>query len=739
LEKRPEYLHMKRTVRVVVAVIVVLLAAGIVLGALYVREMKRMISTDFNAQQLAIARHASIILEKNFKILKNELLTLALSPSIQYVETVSWPNRIKISLASVRDYGVFRIMFISADGSHAYAIDYNNAVYSESVDYAKSDFFQWCKETSNRNRIYASSIFKGIVEDSEPGLVMHLATCIYQISPDEAHPVPTQKFSGVLVFFLNAGELAGQIASPIRSGETGYAWVIDQHGNFIYHQEKSFVGQNAFEARHLKNPHISFDKINIIQKEKMLQGKEGTSQYTSGWHRGKEGSIEKLIAFAPANIGAGNTDFFWSLAVVAPVSEVQDAIQMVYFRQAGIQIAFTIAVLVILLFLRHNELIWIKALEKEVEEKTRDLSEYARRLQNSEKKYRTLVESADDLIFVLDQNCKILAMNQSWSRMTGQKIDDTIGKHISDVIRFADEKGIRKTIETILSEGQAASIEQEAVVKESKYWFDIRYSRIFGFEEDKEPGTPNVLIIARDITEHKRLESRLFNTQKLASLGELSAGVAHEINNPIAIILGFTEMLLEKASPGTREYDILQAIERQGENCKRIVENLLAFARVPKQGTIMTDVTSGLRRVIDVVKNTLLTEKIDLKSDIPDDLPQVYGDSQEIEQVFLNIINNAIAAMKDGGVLGISAARDHDNIHIAFEDTGPGIAPEHIDKIFEPFFTTKEVGEGTGLGLSVSYAIVKKIGGDILVKSRTLPVDGVTGAVFTLVLPVAKT
>jgi two-component system NtrC family sensor kinase len=245
------------------------------------------------------------------------------------------------------------------------------------------------------------------------------------------------------------------------------------------------------------------------------------------------------------------------------------------------------------------------------------------------------------------------------------------------------------------------------------------------------------LVISRDVTEHKSMETQLFHTEKLASLGSLSAGVAHEINNPIAIILGFTEMLLERFPEGSKEHEILRTIERQGKNCERIIENLLTFARIPQKTTIATDVVEDLQRVVNVVLNTLLTKKVDLKTDIAEELPKVKGDGAQIEQVFMNIINNAVGAMDGGGILTIRARRLNNMVSISFTDTGRGIPPENRDKIFEPFFTTKEVGEGTGLGLSVSYGIVKKFGGDIQVRSRTAEAGGGSGTTFTVLLPLA--
>lgn len=729
-----KYVRPKRLARWVPAIIVVLLAGAVSLGILSAQEMKRLINEDFNAQQLSLARHAASILEQNFKILKNELLTLGLSPSIQYVETVSWHNRMKISLSSVREYGVYRIVLIGPDGRRRYSFDENQAVYAGQTDADPPEYFQWGRDPQNLNLVYISAVQSGVVGNSEPGLRMVLATPVYQISPDEAHPVPTQEFAGVLAFYLDAGMLARKFVGPIRSGKTGYAWAIDDKGNFLYHLEQRFIGQNAFEARRAEDPHISFAKINMLQKEKMLQGKEGTSWYISGWHRGQTGRMKKLIAFAPVFIGAANAERTWSVAVVAPVAEVQGAVQMVYTRQAAIQLVFGMIILVLFFLLRSNERMWTRTLEREVEYKTRDLESYARRLKDSEARYRSLVESADDLICALDSRGRIQAMNRRWTHMTGRPTSEIIHESIWQIIEFDEPDRVRDSITRVLETDRPVNREESARIDDRLYDLDIKYTKVSGTDT---PDAPTVLVIARDITEHKRIEGQLFNAQKLASLGELSAGVAHEINNPIAIILGFTEMLLEKAPAGSRDEKILKAIERQGNNCKRIVENLLAFARIPGQEATSADLVSSLRKVVDVVRNTLLTEKVDLEVDLPEELPEVTGSSQELEQVFLNIINNAVAAMEGGGILSIKVGRKGDFVQVDFRDTGPGIPDDIRDKIFEPFFTTKKVGEGTGLGLSVSYGIVKKFGGEIRVESRTGHPAGETGATFSVLLPVS--
>jgi PAS domain S-box-containing protein len=340
------------------------------------------------------------------------------------------------------------------------------------------------------------------------------------------------------------------------------------------------------------------------------------------------------------------------------------------------------------------------------------------------------------MIYTVDKDCNILSFNRYFANLIKIQDDEIVGQNIQDIIEYKNTENVCPILKHIFEKSETIGREELVSIGNREYWLDTKYKPIMTDEGQES----SVLVISRDITEHRRMEEQLFHTEKLASLGTLSAGVAHEMNNPIGVILGFSELLLERFPEDSKEHEILKTIERQGNNCQRIVENLLAFARIPEKATTETDIFDDIQKVVNVVTNTMLTKKVELKRDIKDDLPRVRGDGQQLQQVFLNIINNAVAAMDDdGGTLTIRASLSNDMVRISFTDTGPGIPPENKDKIFEPFFTTKKVGEGTGLGLSVSYGIVSKFGGDIRVMSQTRAEGGVPGATFTVLLPVADT
>ena len=267
-------------------------------------------------------------------------------------------------------------------------------------------------------------------------------------------------------------------------------------------------------------------------------------------------------------------------------------------------------------------------------------------------------------------------------------------------------------------------------LRDRVYWFSIDFVPILG--EDGR-SVEQVLVVARDITDRQRLEAQLAQTEKLASMGTLAAGVAHEINNPVGIMLGFTELLLDRVEPASKEHELLKTIERQGLNAKRIVENLMSFARQPMSREDFADLNDNIANVLELVKNNLLTKKIDLEVRLAKELPRIRGDAGELQQVFLNLINNAVAAMAGGGRLTVISKINPytDMVEAIFADTGAGIPKEIAERVFDPFFTTKKVGEGTGLGLAVSYAIINKNGGHIRFESRAAGESGgPTGTTF---------
>ncbi len=706
-----------------------LLIVTLLIGWIYARKVRETVVSDFNQQQLLLARHAASQIQDNINHLKRELSLLSLSPSIQYKEPAFMSNRMDIAFSSIKDKGGKEMRFVDNRSLHAYVMG-DTGFKTESPNKEDLFYLDWASQEKNKGIIYICEIFCKDYEKHLQRPMMRMLVPVWQVSVDELHPVATNEFTGVLMFLIDAAELTGKVASGIQSGKSGYAWVIDKKGIFLFHHEKDFIGKNAFEVRKGRMPSVSFARINEIQKERMLKGQEGTSWYLSGWHRGQGGKIKKLIAFTPIWSDGTKKSEIWSVAVVAPISEVEGTIrgiQIGQFLLEGILIMgiLTGGFLIFIMLLK-----WSTILRKEVEEKTKEL-------RKSEGLYRSLVERAEDIIFRVDEQGNFLSMNSYGYNFFKRQPEEILQHNLAELFPRDCADLQRKAIKEICENNVSRHLICPVVTNEGEYWLSTNFSGL----QDEEGKVTSILGIARDITERRKMEEQMYHTEKLASLGTMAAGVAHEINNPLAIILGFTDMLAEKVPPDSEFYEILKTMEKQGLNAQRIVSNLLSFARFSEPKEEEIDINRSLEAVLTVEANTLKLNNISLQKEMSELLPTVKGDPGELQQVFFNIISNAISAMKnEGGRLKIvTRPLDHGrNVEIKISDTGRGIKKDHRAKIFDPFFTTKRVGEGTGLGLTISYALVNKHGGEIYFETKTEEESKETGTTFFVTLPAFK-
>ena len=241
-----------------------------------------------------------------------------------------------------------------------------------------------------------------------------------------------------------------------------------------------------------------------------------------------------------------------------------------------------------------------------------------------------------------------------------------------------------------------------------------------------------LLGVITDLTEKQRLDQQLVQSGKLAAIGELAAGVAHEINNPLFAILGLTEFLLKEAEPGSRASQRLELIQQTGLEIKEIVRALLDFARENADERYVTPLEDVVRSTIDLVRRTNAHKGVELIDSYDGSGVLVNGSANQLKQIVLNLIANARQALPDGGTVRVDVRREGEYAVAAVVDDGPGIEPALLERIFEPFFTTKRATGGTGLGLSVSLGIAEAHGGTITAES-----ERGRGATFTLRLPIA--
>jgi signal transduction histidine kinase len=231
------------------------------------------------------------------------------------------------------------------------------------------------------------------------------------------------------------------------------------------------------------------------------------------------------------------------------------------------------------------------------------------------------------------------------------------------------------------------------------------------------------------------MERQLQQADKLASIGQLASGIAHEINNPLSLILGYTQLLLRDEHESSERLEDLRIIEKHARACKTIVRDLLSFARGAPSNKGSGHLHACIQEILGVVRHQFELDGVRIETALDEAMPTMTLDESKIKQVFMNLMMNAKQAIKDKGIIRVITRFDSQAAVGIFEvqDTGCGIASEHLPRIFDPFFTTKGTGEGTGLGLSVSYGIVKDHGGEISVRS-----EPGKGSTFTVALPVAE-
>ena len=242
--------------------------------------------------------------------------------------------------------------------------------------------------------------------------------------------------------------------------------------------------------------------------------------------------------------------------------------------------------------------------------------------------------------------------------------------------------------------------------------------------------------VARDISERKRMEERLIVTDRLASIGELASGIAHELNNPLTGVIGFSDLLLARDLPDDVKEDV-KIINSEAKRTAGVVRNLLTFARKHPETKEPLDINSSIEKVLELRAYEQKVNNIKVNTRFDPDLPEVMANGFELQQVFLNITINAEYFMIEAhgrGTFTITTERIDDIVRASFADDGPGIAKENLGHLFDPFFTTKEVGKGTGLGLSISYGIITEHGGRIYAESKLGK-----GATFVIELPISTT
>ena len=349
-------------------------------------------------------------------------------------------------------------------------------------------------------------------------------------------------------------------------------------------------------------------------------------------------------------------------------------------------------------------------------------------MRQAEWRFRTLFRAAPDAVLtVLQTTGRVHEANDAVREVFGLDPHQVVGRTLVELV-VPDDRPVLERVLAAAFAGTPGRVEIQVAVAEGR-------TRVVALAASKLPEAdpPSALLVGRDMTHEREMHARLMESDRLAAVGELVAGVAHEVNNPLSSISAFAQLLLRDTGLTPSQRDSIEVIRAETTRASQVVKDLLAFARRSEPQRAPLDLNGVIARSLRMRQYQFSETSVRVETALENDLPAVMGDSRQLQQVCLNLLTNAIQAMSPaGGMLRVSSYVVDDRVRLEVSDSGPGIPSAARAHIFEPFFTTKKEGEGTGLGLSVSYGIVKAHGGTIEIVET-----GPGGTTFRVTLPSA--
>ena len=352
-------------------------------------------------------------------------------------------------------------------------------------------------------------------------------------------------------------------------------------------------------------------------------------------------------------------------------------------------------------------------------------------VRRAKEQWETAFDALSEGIAVVDDEGRVRRSNRALASLLSMPLQSVVGTPLGEALL-----GKPHALQDLLAATRRGDRPAPMVVRSERLKRTVRVNvaHIPGAATEQ-----SIVVMVEDVTEQQALETQLVQSEKLAAVGQLVSGVAHELNNPLTSIAGLSEFLLEQKELGKKDRGHLQVIQEQAERASRIVRNLLTFARKGGAERVPVDLNDVIRRTLSLTSYDLKLKDIQVERELSGALPDVFGDRHGLQQVVLNLVTNAAHAVAENPrerprEITVSTWFDG-QVHLRVADTGPGIPDEIAQSVFTPFFTTKEPGKGTGLGLSITYSIVESHGGQITLEPRS-PRDG-GGAAFRVDLPPA--
>ncbi len=522
------------------------------------------------------------------------------------------------------------------------------------------------------------------------------------------------KRPGQIVFLsIGVNDIVNYFVRKINAAMGGYASIADAKGTLLYHLARAdMIGKNLLGSdQECLSCHVNFDL-----ERKILRGEEkGEGRYIA------PSGTDKVLAFSAARAEG----LSWIIFISAPYSEITYTTKesMKLYSYLIISILATTIVISTLLVIFNKKRIQATEIEKRQEEMEQyaialeeKVSDRTSELMNEKEKLNTIVSAIGSGIILFDRNGRIQWSNQAIRDMAGM---DVVGMTCEELCSDCQVSGSysQNNVETSMLSNLFGHI--------GKY-YQVTTAPVTG-----ENGELHGYIrLIQDVTEIKKMEEQMTNSEKLASIGRLAAGIAHEIGNPLTSIFSFVQILREVEQDEFKK-ESLKTIYFHINRISEILKQLSGFTKMPLGEPKKCQINETIESSMNLIQYDKKAKDISFVKELSPSLPEITADCNQLSQVFVNLILNAVDAMPDGGTLTVRSFINGSDIVLQFRDTGIGIPGENLMKIFDPFYTTKE--KGTGLGLAVSYNIVKKMNGTLAVESKAG-----SGSTFTITLPVSK-
>ena len=673
---------------IIIGILAVIISALITLNIFFQQTLQMEMAEQFNKQQLLLANAEASNIQSFVNGLKDELWHIAVVVSGLKIREKRDFSRLVTEFFKGKDMIKTDIMFIGSSGEVLFTKG-KSALETMNIKTMLEKTRGLCPEGM-------------LVEQDSKRLRIAAPIC------------RGSSFEGAALLSLGIQDVAEEFLSPLKSGSRGYAWMMDGKGDLLYHPtQPGMVGKNLYKTdTSCFKCHRTFE----VEK-KIIEGKgDAYGRYVA------PSGEDKVLAFSTASIGNSK----WIVAVSAPYSEVTRTIQrsMRFYSWLIISIFITTSIVSVVLIFFYRKRTKTEELEKhqkELEQYAEDLERKVHKrteeLSTEKEKLNTIVSAIGSGIILLDNNGRIQWTNRTMQEMAGE---DITGKYCEEICADC----------TILGSYSVDEMQTEILVNlfgRSDKYFQVTTAPIKG----ADGGVHGYIRLVQDITEMKRMEEQMMHSEKLASLGRLTAGIAHEIGNPLTSVFSFVQILKDMEQDGFKK-ESLETIYFHINRIAEILKQLSGFSKTPPVELRPWKVNSLIEASLSLIQYDKRAKDVSIVRDLGTDIPEITTDGNQLSQVIVNLVLNAVDAMPQGGTLTIGSRVKNGSIIIGFADTGVGIPKENLGRIFDPFYTTKE--KGTGLGLAVSYSIIKKLNGSLTVESEpgkgtkfviTLPIEGV--------------